>query len=84
MNSASVGYIKVRHIYRVLSPHPTPSSCFALILCRIGAFDRLEFLCLCRFFESRAHFRSGLVPENKCRSSLSITAAVERPQVVLQ
>ena len=32
-----VGYIKVRHLYRVLSH---PSSCFALILCRIGAFDR--------------------------------------------
>ena len=32
----------------------------------------------------RAHFRSGLVPENNCRSSLSITAAVERPQVVLK
>ena len=39
---------------------------------------------MCRFFESRAHFRSRLGPKNKCRSSLSITATVERPRVVLQ
>ena len=35
-------------------------------------------------FRSRAFFRRGLVPENKCKSLLSITTAVERPQVVLQ
>ena len=33
---------------------------------------------------SRAHFRSGLVPENNCRSSLSTTEAVGRPWVVLK
>ena len=33
---------------------------------------------MCRFFESSAHFCKGLIPENKCRSSLLMTAAVER------
>ena len=62
----------MRHLYRVLIP---PAH---VLLLTVQAF-----LCVCRFFESRSHFRSGLVLENKCRSSLSITAAVERPRVVL-
>ena len=61
------------------------SSCFALILCRIGAFDLFyRFYACAGCSMSRAHFRSGLVPENNYRSSLSITTAVGEPRVVLK
>ena len=59
--------------------------CFAFILCRIGAFDLFYRFYACAGFSMyRAHFHRDLVPKNNCRSSLSIIAAVRRPQVVLK
>ena len=70
------------HLYRVLSPS---ARVLLSLLCRIGAFDLFYRLYACAGCSmSRAHFRSGLVPRNNCRSSLSITDTVRRPQVVLK
>ena len=71
----------MRQLYRVLSR----GSCFAFVLCRIGAFDLFyRFYACVGYSMSRAHFRSGLVLADNCRSSLSITDAVGRPRVVLK
>ena len=72
----------MRHLYRVLSlsAHVLLSYCVEYVL-----FDLFYHFYACAGFSMFcAHFHSGLVPENNYRSSLSITATIERPRVVLK
>ena len=74
--------IKVRQLYKVLSPstYVLLSFCVEEVLLTISTFF---YACVgCSI--SRAHFHSGLVLEDNCRSSLSITDIVRRPQAVLK
>ena len=72
----------MRQLYRVLGPS---AHVLLSILCRVGSFHIFyRFYACAGCSMSRAYFCKGLVPDDDCKSSLSITDAVGSPQVVLK